>query len=113
DDGIDGMELRRPEVPALERSGPEVLDDDDAEADELQEHVAAARGADVERDAALVPVRHRKPDTATARAVDRCRTGGRQLDHDDLGTEGAEQPGRRRARGPTPQGEQHPAGPRS
>src|SRR5947209_14426215 len=100
------MELRRPEVPALERSGPEVLDDDVAQTDEIQEHLAAARGADVERDAALVPVRHRKPDTATARAVDRGRTGGRQLDHDDLGTEVAEQRGSRRARQPMGQVQQ-------
>ena len=99
------VDLAHPVVadpPALERPGPEVLDDDVGMLDEPQEQLLPARLAQVERDALLVPRLHGPPQRAAlvaglAPLADRVRLPGR-LDLDDLGAEVAEQPAGERAR---------------
>src|SRR4029453_7842961 len=94
---IDGAELGRAEAPALERPGPEVLDDHVARSDEIEKHLSPSRRAHVERDAPLVAVGHREARAPAARPIRAWPARGRKLDHDPLGAEVAEQGGRRRA----------------
>src|SRR5262249_19240531 len=58
--GIHGVELRRRGIPPLEGARTKVLDEDVAQANQRQEHLAAARGTHVDADAALVAGGHPK-----------------------------------------------------
>ena len=77
------------ELPALERAGAEVLHDHVAHAHQLEEELAPARAAHVERQAALVAVGDHGA-RAGARPRVRRPAGGRQLDHDHVRAEVAE-----------------------
>src|SRR5581483_365540 len=97
---------RRPEVPALERSGAEVLDEDVALLRKLEQELLPALRAEVERAALLVPRLDRPPQRAAVvprptPLPHRVRLP-RRLDLDDLCAHVAEQPAGERP------GEEHP-----
>src|SRR5262249_35467382 len=94
------------EVPALEGTRPEVLEQHIRTAGELEQDLLTALDPEVERAALLVPRLHRPPERAPLVAglapfAKRVRLPGR-LDLDDLGAHVAEQPPRERP------GEEHP-----
>ena len=90
------------QVPALEGAGAEVLDDDVGVRDQLQQHLLAARAAQVEGDAALVAPEDGPHEAvavvvALAPLADRVRAAG-GLDLDDVGAVVTEDPRGERAR---------------
>ena len=89
------------EPPLLQRARPEVLDDDVAALDEIEEQVAACGLAQVERDGFLVAGVHRPEEVVPVEfglspGAQRIRRP-RRFDLDDLGAHVAEQPARERA----------------
>ncbi len=96
---VPGGQRLVPEAPALERAGPEVLEDDVAVLREPGRHVAALRLAEVEDDRALVAADRGPPEAVAvagdAPAAHRVALAGR-LDLDDVGSVVAEElPGER------------------
>src|SRR5262249_30832692 len=92
---VDLLHPLEAEIPALERSGAEVLGDDVGVADELEQELLAALRAQVERDALLVAGLDGPPERAAfvaglAPLADRVGAG-RVLDLDDLRAQVAEQ----------------------
>src|SRR5205085_315086 len=61
---VDLPEALRPEVPLLERAGTEVLDEDVAVLDQLEQQLLAALDTQIERAALLVPRLDRPPERA-------------------------------------------------
>jgi hypothetical protein len=89
-------ELVRPDPPLLERAGAEVLDEDVAVLDEVEQQLLPSLLPQVECDALLVARLHRPPEGAPlvarlAPLAQRVRLP-RWLDLDDLGAHVAEQP---------------------
>ena len=101
DAGVHRRQLLVAQVPPFERAGAEVLRDDVGHAGELEKELLAARVAQVQRDALLVPRLHRPPERATlvaglaplAEGVG--LVGGLDLDH--VGAHVSEQPAGKRA----------------